>query len=149
MICATRSRASAPAGASACRLSGGCSATHNRGRRGRYAHLADDLVREAADKITTVISNAGRQGADVTTLRRPSVMSGAKEIVESIVELFVATAGSASASSIACWHGTRRPNGRRGDRAHSAFAAPSRNLSLKAFWIVAGPAATTGPSFPW
>lgn len=38
----------------------------------RYAHLADDPVREAVDKITTVISNAGRQGADVTTLRRPA-----------------------------------------------------------------------------
>jgi len=37
-------------------------------------------------------------------------MSGAKEIVESIAELFVATAGSASASSIACWRGVRRPN---------------------------------------
>ena len=36
-------------------------------------------------------------------------MSGAKEIVEGIAELFVATAGSASASSIACWRGVRRP----------------------------------------
>jgi integrase len=31
----------------------------------RYAHLADDPLREAAEKITTVITGAGKPGADV------------------------------------------------------------------------------------
>ena len=35
----------------------------------RYAHLADDPLREAAEKITTVITNAGKPGADITPLR--------------------------------------------------------------------------------
>jgi integrase len=35
----------------------------------RYAHLADDPLREAAQKITTVITSAGRSGADVVPLR--------------------------------------------------------------------------------
>ncbi len=35
----------------------------------RYAHLADDPLREAAEKITTVIANAGKPGADVIPVR--------------------------------------------------------------------------------
>jgi integrase len=35
----------------------------------RYAHLADDPVREAAEKITAVITNAGKKGADVVELK--------------------------------------------------------------------------------
>ena len=35
----------------------------------RYAHLADDPLREAAEKIATVITKAGKQGAPVTALR--------------------------------------------------------------------------------
>ena len=35
----------------------------------RYAHLADDPLREAADKITTVITGAGKSGAKITRLR--------------------------------------------------------------------------------
>jgi integrase len=34
----------------------------------RYAHLADDPVREAAEKITAVIANAGKKGAEVVDL---------------------------------------------------------------------------------
>lgn len=36
----------------------------------RYAHLADDPVREAAEKITAVIAGAGKPGADVVNLKR-------------------------------------------------------------------------------
>jgi integrase len=36
----------------------------------RYAHLADDPLREAAAKITTVIANAGKAGAEVIVLKR-------------------------------------------------------------------------------
>jgi integrase len=36
----------------------------------RYAHLADDPVREAAEKITTVITSAGKPGADVVNIKR-------------------------------------------------------------------------------
>jgi integrase len=35
----------------------------------RYAHLADDPVREAAERITTVITGAGKPGAPVVPLR--------------------------------------------------------------------------------
>jgi integrase len=35
----------------------------------RYAHLADDPLREAADKITKVITGAGKPGAPVVPLR--------------------------------------------------------------------------------
>ena len=35
----------------------------------RYAHLADDPLREAAEKITTVITSAGKPGAPVVSLR--------------------------------------------------------------------------------
>ncbi len=35
----------------------------------RYAHLADDPLREAAEKITTVITGAGKPGAPVVPLR--------------------------------------------------------------------------------
>jgi integrase len=35
----------------------------------RYAHLADDPLREAAEKITTVITGAGKVGAPVVPLR--------------------------------------------------------------------------------
>ena len=35
----------------------------------RYAHLADDPLREAAEKITTVITGAGKTGAKVVTLK--------------------------------------------------------------------------------
>ena len=35
----------------------------------RYAHLADDPLREAAEKITTVIASAGKKKADVVPLR--------------------------------------------------------------------------------
>lgn len=35
----------------------------------RYAHLADDPLREAAEKITTIISGAGKPGAPVVPLR--------------------------------------------------------------------------------
>ena len=35
----------------------------------RYAHLADDPMREAADKIAAVIANAGKEGADIVKLR--------------------------------------------------------------------------------
>lgn len=35
----------------------------------RYAHLADDPLREAAEKITTVITSAGKPGATVAPLR--------------------------------------------------------------------------------
>jgi hypothetical protein len=39
----------------------------------RYAHLADDPLREAAEKITTVITGGKGKGAVVTPLhgRRP------------------------------------------------------------------------------
>jgi integrase len=36
----------------------------------RYAHFADDPVREAAEKITTVITGAGRPGATVVPIKR-------------------------------------------------------------------------------
>jgi integrase len=35
----------------------------------RYAHLADDPVREAADKIGTVISSAGKPGAKIVAIK--------------------------------------------------------------------------------
>jgi site-specific recombinase XerD len=35
----------------------------------RYAHLADDPLREAAERITSVIVSAGHAGAVVTPLR--------------------------------------------------------------------------------
>jgi integrase len=35
----------------------------------RYAHLADDPLREAAEKITTVITGAGKPGAPIVALR--------------------------------------------------------------------------------
>jgi hypothetical protein len=35
----------------------------------RYAHLADDPLREAAEKITTVITGASKPGAPVVPLR--------------------------------------------------------------------------------
>jgi integrase len=35
----------------------------------RYAHLADDPLREAAEKITTVITGAGKPGAPIVPLR--------------------------------------------------------------------------------
>ena len=35
----------------------------------RYAHLADDPLREAAEKIATVITGAGKPGAEITRLR--------------------------------------------------------------------------------
>jgi len=60
-------------------------------------------------------------------------MSGAKEIVESIAELFVATAGSASASSIACWRGVRRPNGRRGDQYLIQLSRRPPEISVQSF----------------
>jgi integrase len=37
----------------------------------RYAHLADDPLREAATKITTVITGAGKPGAEVRQIRGP------------------------------------------------------------------------------
>jgi len=36
----------------------------------RYAHLADDPLREAAEKITTVIIGAGKPGAEVVPLQK-------------------------------------------------------------------------------
>jgi integrase len=36
----------------------------------RYAHPADDPVREAAEKITKVITDAGKSGVDVVNLKR-------------------------------------------------------------------------------
>jgi integrase len=36
----------------------------------RYAHLADNPLREAAAKITTVITSAGKAGGEVVTLKR-------------------------------------------------------------------------------
>ena len=38
----------------------------------RYAHLADDPLREAADKIGAVIAGAGKNAANVTALKRGS-----------------------------------------------------------------------------
>jgi integrase len=38
----------------------------------RYAHLADDPVREAAEKITNVITNAGKPGAPAVPIRGQS-----------------------------------------------------------------------------
>jgi site-specific recombinase XerD len=35
----------------------------------RYAHLADDPLREAAEKITTVITGAGKPGAKVVPIK--------------------------------------------------------------------------------
>jgi integrase len=35
----------------------------------RYAHLADDPLREAAEKITTVITGAGKPSAEVRQIR--------------------------------------------------------------------------------
>jgi integrase len=35
----------------------------------RYAHLADDPLREAAEKITTAITGKGKRKADVVPLR--------------------------------------------------------------------------------
>jgi integrase len=37
----------------------------------RYAHLADDPLKEATDDVGAVIANAGRPSAEVTPLRRP------------------------------------------------------------------------------
>ena len=37
----------------------------------RYAHLSDDPLREAAAKIGAVIANAGKDGGNVSRLRRP------------------------------------------------------------------------------
>jgi len=43
---------------------------HTQGRTTeRYAHLADDPLREAATKITTVITGAGKPGAEIVPLR--------------------------------------------------------------------------------
>lgn len=53
----------------------------------RYAHLADDPVREAVDKITNSNQQCGKAGRRRDDATAASVMSGAKEIVESIVEL--------------------------------------------------------------
>jgi integrase len=36
----------------------------------RYAHLADDPVREASEKIATVITGAGKSGAKIVSIRR-------------------------------------------------------------------------------
>jgi integrase len=36
----------------------------------RYAHLADDPLREAAEKITTVITGAGKTGAEVISIQK-------------------------------------------------------------------------------
>ena len=36
----------------------------------RYAHIADDPLREAANRIVTVITGAGKSGADVVSLKR-------------------------------------------------------------------------------
>jgi integrase len=36
----------------------------------RYAHLADDPLREAAEKITTVIAGVGKRGAEVVDIKR-------------------------------------------------------------------------------
>jgi integrase len=36
----------------------------------RYAHLADDPLREAAEKITTIITGAGKPGATVVPIKR-------------------------------------------------------------------------------
>jgi integrase len=36
----------------------------------RYAHLADDPLREAADKITAVITGAGKPGAEIISIKR-------------------------------------------------------------------------------
>jgi len=68
MICATRSRASVPAGGLSLPIIGQLLGHTQSRTTQRYAHLADDPVREA--EITTVISNAGRQGADASMLRR-------------------------------------------------------------------------------
>jgi integrase len=35
----------------------------------RYAHLADDPLREAANKIGAVIAGAGKSGADVVRIK--------------------------------------------------------------------------------
>jgi len=99
----------------------------------RYAHLADDPVREAVDKITNSNQQCGKAGRRRDDATAASVMSGAKEIVESIAELFVATAGSASASSIACWRGVRRPNGRRGDQYLIQLSRRPPEISLQSF----------------
>jgi len=49
-------------------------ATRKRGRTQRYAHVADDPLREAAHKIGSVIAGAGEDGADVVAFpkRGPS-----------------------------------------------------------------------------
>jgi integrase len=36
----------------------------------RYAHLADDPLREAADKITAVITGAGKPSAEIINIKR-------------------------------------------------------------------------------
>jgi integrase len=36
----------------------------------RYAHLADDPLKEAADRIGAVIAGAGKAGANVVTIKR-------------------------------------------------------------------------------
>ena len=73
-------------GASACRLLGGCSATHNRGRRSvmRTSPMIRCASRGQNHNSTQQCGKAGRRRDDATAA---SVMSGAKEIVESIVEL--------------------------------------------------------------
>jgi integrase len=39
----------------------------------RYAHFADDPLREAAEKITTVITGAGKPGATIVPMKRDGV----------------------------------------------------------------------------
>ena len=39
----------------------------------RYAHLADDPLKEAAARITATIANAGKSGQNVVALKRDGV----------------------------------------------------------------------------
>ena len=67
-ICVIRSPLSALAAASAFKSSASCSVTPSSGQRRRYAHLADDPLREAAAKITAQIAGAGKNKPNVVPL---------------------------------------------------------------------------------
>jgi len=120
MICATRSRASVPAGGLSLPIIGQLLGHTQSRTTQRYAHLADDPVREA--EITTVISNAGRQGADASMLRRTASGVGPRKSSKASSSCSWERPVQLRPGRSPGWHRARSPNGRRGDQVHSAFA---------------------------
>ena len=69
MILGTPSRPPAPAAGWSLPLIGRLLGHTQQRTTQRYAHLADDPLREAADKIATVITGAGKGSAKIVRLR--------------------------------------------------------------------------------